>query len=159
MAYTPPHRRKKATGAAPFSRFFASAHVVNLARRPERLERFARSAKRAGLETWTRFEAVDGAAVAADAAFADAWDATRNAEHDRHVRPGPRLASAGERGCALSKPVSIIPRRASRTRVEDVCRSVSRTCCRNLPIRVEGLLSKLAPTPSTRVEDVNSLRC
>ena len=97
--------------------------VVNLRRRADRLERFGRSAARAlGIGSgsgggsggnsgaddvgaaWSRFEAVDGAteAAARDPAFSVDWDASRNAAHDRNVAPGPRRATAGERGCALS---------------------------------------------------------
>ena len=107
-AYVPPHRRKVAAaagsaGAAASSRF-AAIVVVNLRRRPDRLERFAASASRALGAPWSRFDAVDGASAAAigDADFCDAWDATRNAAHDRGVAPGWRTATAGERGCALS---------------------------------------------------------
>ena len=119
-AYVPPHRRRAAGAAAaretapPPRRsgpsaareiFTGGVVVVNLKRRPDRLEKFAASAARAlGDVEWSRFEAVDGASpeVAGDDAFAERWDATRNADYDRHCAPGPRRATAGERGCALS---------------------------------------------------------
>ena len=113
MAYVPPHRRQGASpriGAALRSdrdscsaRAFARVRVVNLARRTDRLRAFDAAARRAGL-AWERFEAADGsdAAAVADARFDERWDATKNAARDRHVAPGPRVATSGERGCALS---------------------------------------------------------
>ena len=129
-AYVPPHRRAAAATAAPTHAdrsndarrlerrvqesstksaaseiFTGGVAVVNLRRRPDRLRRFAASAARAlGSRAWSRFEAVDGAAAdaRADGAFEARWDATQNAAHDRHIRPGPRRATDGERGCALS---------------------------------------------------------
>ena len=106
-AYVPPHKRgaaKEETAAKSndCSTLFDECYCINLARRSDRLRKYEASARRAGLR-WTRFEAVDGAAINYPTGDFDArWDATRNAEHDRHVAPGPRRATAGERGCALS---------------------------------------------------------
>ena len=84
-----------------YSDFFDECYCINLARRSDRLRKYEASAKRTGLR-WTRFEAIDGAAVGNGDDFDPLWDATRNAEWDRHVAPGLRRATAGERGCALS---------------------------------------------------------
>uniref|UniRef100_A0A7S2FD47 Glycosyl transferase family 25 domain-containing protein n=1 Tax=Florenciella parvula TaxID=236787 RepID=A0A7S2FD47_9STRA len=131
-AYVPPHRRRTekaaaaaATGWAPAADpaaatrfvpqprprsaaadiFTGGAVVVNLKRRRDRMERFASTAHHAlsGCE-WSRFEAIDGATseALADASFEARWDASRNAAYDRHCAPGPRRATNGERGCALS---------------------------------------------------------
>ena len=85
--------------------FTGGAVVVNLKRRRDRMERFASTARHAlsGCE-WSRFEAKDGATseALADANFEARWDASRNAAYDRHCAPGPRRATNGERGCALS---------------------------------------------------------
>ena len=113
-AYIPPHRRAAAAAqrqsteqSAPtksnnaYSDFFDECYCINLARRSDRLRKYEASARRTGLR-WTRFEAIDGAAVENGDDFDPLWDATRNAEWDRHVAPGLRRATAGERGCALS---------------------------------------------------------
>ena len=124
-AYIPPHRRAAAqrqstaqsttpgkniaqgpTTASSssnnaYSDFFEECYCINLARRSDRLRKYEASARRTGLR-WKRFEAVDGAAVGNGDDFDPLWDATRNAEWDRHVAPGLRRATAGERGCALS---------------------------------------------------------
>ena len=113
-AYIPPHRRAAAAAqrqsteqSTPtksnngYSDFFDECYCINLARRSDRLRKYEASARRTGLR-WTRFEAVDGAAVGNGDEFDPLWDATRNAEWDRHVAPGLRRATAGERGCALS---------------------------------------------------------
>jgi GR25 family glycosyltransferase involved in LPS biosynthesis len=84
-----------------YSDFFDECYCINLARRSDRLRKYEASARRTGLR-WTRFEAIDGAAVGNGDDFDPLWDATRNAEWDRHVAPGLRRATAGERGCALS---------------------------------------------------------
>ena len=114
--YIPPHRRGEVatvTGSECASQslhsstrqLFSDVLVINLKRRGDRLKRFTRSATRAfGTACWSRFDAIDGSTdeAARDGAFTTAWDATQNASYDRHVAPGPRRASAGERGCALS---------------------------------------------------------
>ena len=115
-AYIPPHKRAsgaaqgqstpatkdQSTAAKSSKDLFDECYCINLARRSDRLRKYEASARRAGLR-WTRFEAVDGAAINYPTGDFDArWDATRNAEHDRHVAPGPRRATAGEKGCALS---------------------------------------------------------
>jgi len=117
-AYIPPHRRAAAAAQqrqstdegqsipttksnTAYSDFFDECYCINLARRSDRLRKYEASARRTGLR-WTRFEAIDGAAVGNGDDFDPLWDATRNAEWDRHVAPGLRRATAGERGCALS---------------------------------------------------------
>ena len=114
--YIPPHRRGEGatvTGSECASQslhsstrqLFSDVLVINLKRRGDRLKRFTRSATRAfGTACWSRFDAIDGSTdeAARDGAFTTAWDATQNASYDRHVARGPRRASAGERGCALS---------------------------------------------------------
>ena len=88
-AYIPPHRRaaaqrqdtqgqstsrstaagqstaqgpNTATKNTAYSDFFDECYCINLARRSDRLRKYEASARRTGLR-WTRFEAVDGAAV------------------------------------------------------------------------------------------------
>ena len=106
-AYVPPHKRgaaKEETAAKSndCSTLFDECYCINLARRSDRLRKYEASARRAGLR-WTRFKAVDGAAIDYSTSdFNARWDATKNSQHDRHVAPGPRRATAGERGCALS---------------------------------------------------------
>lgn len=105
-AYVPPHRRRGAPVAGTAQEIraaFAKVFCVNLKRRPDRLKRFSRSIQSAaGDLSWSRFEAVDGAVGGDDEDFEERWNATRNSEFDRNVRPGPRIATSGERGCALS---------------------------------------------------------
>ena len=91
----------KSNSNTAYSDFFDECYCINLARRSDRLRKYEASARRTGLR-WTRFEAIDGAAVGNGDDFDPLWDATRNAEWDRHVAPGLRRATAGERGCALS---------------------------------------------------------
>ena len=95
------HCRPKSNHNNAYSDFFDECYCINLARRSDRLRKYEASARRTGLR-WTRFEAIDGAAVGNGDDFDPLWDATRNAEWDRHVAPGLRRATAGERGCALS---------------------------------------------------------
>ena len=95
-----PNSATKSNNTA-YSDFFDECYCINLARRSDRLRKYEASARRTGLR-WTRFEAIDGAAVGNGDDFDPLWDATRNAEWDRHVAPGLRRATAGERGCALS---------------------------------------------------------
>ena len=94
----PEHCHQKQHNNA-YSDFFDECYCINLARRSDRLRKYEASARRTGLR-WTRFEAIDGAAVGNGDDFDPLWDATRNAEWDRHVAPGLRRATAGERGCA-----------------------------------------------------------
>lgn len=87
-----PQAQRRPSAAADI--FTGGAIVVNLKRRHDRMERFATTARHAlgGVE-WARFEAVDGSTAEA---LAD------DANFDRHCAPGPRRATDGERGCALS---------------------------------------------------------
>ena len=73
-AYIPPHSRAAAAAQrtegqstatksnTAYSDFFDECYCINLARRSDRLRKYEASARRTGLR-WTRFEAVNGAAV------------------------------------------------------------------------------------------------